>query len=300
MHRQIFRATADDPLLCTWTISGPVAFAPSCARRSMAPKRRAAGKRRAAAKPAGGRKSKRFKDCVDNTVEELICPITFELPVDPVTAEDGRVYERCAIEEWIARPGELKSPTLNTPMGPRLLPATQARNIIERMVRTGAISGPKAEAWSKKLAGEEEVKAVRAAAEGGDVEAMLALGKWYYAGYYGLAKDSKQAAGWFQRGDDLGHVTCTANLGVCYALGEGVEKDKVYAVHLYGMAAARGSERGCYNLAKNFAYGLNGLRKNARAATRWYRAMESATVRDDFDESRDKAAKWLREHAVDS
>ena len=32
-------------------------------------------------------------------------------------------------------------------MGPRLLPATQVRNIIERMVRTGAISGPKAEAW---------------------------------------------------------------------------------------------------------------------------------------------------------
>ena len=266
----------------------------------MAPKRRAAGKRRAAAKPAGGRKSKRFKDCVDNTVEELICPITFELPVDPVTAEDGRVYERCAIEEWIARPGELKSPTLNTPMGPRLLPATQARNIIERMVRTGAISGPKAEAWSKKLAGEEEVKEVRAMAEGGDAEAMSDLGQWYYYGRNGLAKDRKQAADWFQRGDDLGDVTCTAMLGACYDLDDGVEQDEVYAVHLYTAAAARGSEIGCCLLANYLAKGWSGLRKNPRAATRWYRAMESATVRDASDGARDVAAKWLREHAVDS
>ena len=267
----------------------------------MAPKRRAAGKRRAAAKPAGGRKSKRFKDCVDNTVEELICPITFELPVDPVTAEDGRVYERCAIEEWIARPGELKSPTLNTPMGPRLLPATQARNIIERMVRTGAISGPKAEAWSKKLAGEKEVKATRAKAEGGDAEAMLMLGGWYYDGKMGLAEDFEQAAGWYQRGHDLGHLTCTMELGHSYDNGEGVEQDKAYALHLYSIAADRGSQLGCYYLAKCFAKGWNGLRKNPREVTRWFRAMESATVRDLTDEKfRDEAAEWLRKHAVDS
>ena len=115
-----------------------------------------APKRRAATTPVTNEQIKRYKAAqgfVDDTAEELICPITTELPVDPVTAEDGRVYERRAIEDWIARPGELKSPTLNTPMGPRLYPATQVRNVIERMVRTGAISGPKAEAWSKKLAG---------------------------------------------------------------------------------------------------------------------------------------------------
>ena len=65
-------------------------------------------------------------------------------------------------------------------------------------------------------------------------------------------------------------------------------------------AAKGGSEAGCYNLADCFANGLNGLRENARAATRWYRAMESATVRDADDDARDNAAEWLREHAVES
>ena len=184
-----------------------------------------APKRRAASEPATEEQCKRYKEFVDDAVEELIRPITTELPVDPVMAEDGRVYERRAIEDWIARPGELKSPTANTPMGPRLFPAKQVRNVIERMVRTGAISGPKAEAWSKKLVEEEEVKAVRTAAEGGDAGAMRDLGRWYFLGDHGLAKDYKQAVSWFQRGDDLGHVTCTAGLGSCYSTGRGVEKN---------------------------------------------------------------------------
>jgi hypothetical protein len=34
-----------------------------------------------------------------DVADEYVCPITAELPIDPVTAEDGRCYERCAIEE---------------------------------------------------------------------------------------------------------------------------------------------------------------------------------------------------------
>ena len=32
--------------------------------------------------------------------EELLCAITHQLPFDPVTAMDGRLYERSAIEEF--------------------------------------------------------------------------------------------------------------------------------------------------------------------------------------------------------
>ena len=41
--------------------------------------------------------NKRYRQAIDEAVEEYVCPITAELPVDPVTAEDGRVYERHAI-----------------------------------------------------------------------------------------------------------------------------------------------------------------------------------------------------------
>ena len=141
---------------------------------------------------------------------------------------------------------------------------------------------------------------MRAEAEGGDGNAMFDLGEWYYYEEMGLAKDYKQAASWYQCGDDLGHASCTAQLGLCYARGDGVGKDEALAVHLYTAAAKSGSEVGCYYLANCFANGWNGLRKNARLATRWFRAMESATVREAGDDARDAAAEWLREHAVDS
>ena len=70
---------------------------------------------------------KRYRQAIDEAVEEYVCPITAELPIDPVTAEDGRFYERHAIEEWFSRQPEaqVKSPMTNELMGKRLLPAMQ-------------------------------------------------------------------------------------------------------------------------------------------------------------------------------
>ena len=61
-----------------------------------------AERKRKAAEPATEQASK-FKKTVDDSASEFLCPITQELPLDPVTAEDGRVYERGAIEEWLQR-----------------------------------------------------------------------------------------------------------------------------------------------------------------------------------------------------
>ena len=48
--------------------------------------------------------------------------------------------------------------------------------------------------------------------------------------------------------------------------------------------------------------GDNGLRRNAREATRWFRALERAAVADGEDTGaiRKQAAVWLREPAVES
>ena len=58
--------------------------------------------------------------------EELMCPITQELPRDPVTTEDGRVYRK-AMLGWIQQQEKkaeddetdlvLRSPVTNEPMG---------------------------------------------------------------------------------------------------------------------------------------------------------------------------------------
>ncbi len=39
----------------------------------------------------------------DDVLHEYRCPITQELPVDAVTAQDGHTYERAAIEDWLER-----------------------------------------------------------------------------------------------------------------------------------------------------------------------------------------------------
>jgi len=100
---------------------------------------------------------KKCRSAIDALADEFICPITQELPIDPVMAEDGRVYEWSAIESWLARAGQqARSPVTNEPMGPHLLPALQVRNNIKGMVQSGALSGSKADGWKARLAGEEE------------------------------------------------------------------------------------------------------------------------------------------------
>ena len=107
--------------------------------------------------------AKRCKNVMNSLADEYICPITQELPLEPVIAEDGKVYEKGAIEEWLRK--QKRSPITGLPMGTRLMPATQARNTIEQLVQSGAIEGKKAASWKKKLNGEKKLKQLREKAE---------------------------------------------------------------------------------------------------------------------------------------
>ena len=48
---------------------------------------------------------KRQKTAIDAIVKEYLCPLSLELPVEPVTAEDGRVYNRADIAKHIENVG---------------------------------------------------------------------------------------------------------------------------------------------------------------------------------------------------
>ena len=102
----------------------------------MAPKRKADD---ADALEAATRECQRIRSAISKVVDGLLCPIKHELPLDPVIAEDNFVYERSAIEEWLER--NEKSPHTNEPMGKRLFPALQVKNMIKAMVKSGALSG---------------------------------------------------------------------------------------------------------------------------------------------------------------
>eukprot|EP00900_Chrysochromulina_parva_P023911 jgi/Chrpa1/6153/Chrysochromulina_OHIO_Genome00016199-RA len=106
---------------------------------------------------------RRHKSAIEEAFAELVCPITFSLPFDPVIAKDGKVYERSAIEEWLKQQG--KSPLTNLPMGKKLLPAMHVKNMIRVMVASGTLTGDKADEWELRRKEEEQAAAEKVAAE---------------------------------------------------------------------------------------------------------------------------------------
>jgi len=242
--------------------------------------------------------NKRYRQAIDEAVEEYVCPITAELPIDPVTAEDGRCYERWAIEEWFARQpqAQVKSPVTNEPMGKRLLPAVQVRNSLKRLVESGAISGSKADAWKTAMAEEAEGAALRVKAEGGDAVAMSGLGFSYRDGKQGLKTDLAQSFMWFKRAADLKDVYGLTGCGAAYINGKGIERSDVRGCTMLSAAATLGSEHACGLLGRANAEGLWGFDKDPQEATRWYREMPKCACRDSVEEVREQAAAWLREH----
>ena len=73
------------------------------------------------------------------------------------------------------------------------------------------------------------VHVVRKAAEAGDTDAMVKLGRLYAEGR-GVAQDYGEAAKWFRKAAEQGHAGAQYNLGVCYANGQGVAQDTSEAV----------------------------------------------------------------------
>ena len=78
-------------------------------------------------------------------VENLQCPITSALFVRPVCAEDGRTYEKAAIERWLS--SKQRSPLTNEPMGKRLMDSMTTRALVESAVENGAVDDDAAVTW---------------------------------------------------------------------------------------------------------------------------------------------------------
>ena len=239
--------------------------------------------------------AKRVKTAMNSVADEYLCPITQELPIDPVMAEDSKIYERWAIEEWLGK--QQRSPSTGAAMGTRLFPATQVRNTIGHLVASGAIEGDKAVAWKKKLADEKEVKEVRAKAEEGNADAMYALAGAYKDGQHGLPTDKVQARAWYKRAAELQHVRSMASYGGFLLTGFGGESIPTLGLYYSTQAALGGSNVGEYFLGKAFAKGKYGLPRDAAQGKRWLSkvvegACEHKHLKSEFIE---KSKKLLQE-----
>ena len=254
-----------------------------------------AERKRKAVEPATEQASK-FKKTVDDSASEILCPITQELPLDPVIAEDGRVYERSAIEEWLEK--NEKSPHTNEPMGKRLLPALQVKNMIAALVKSGALSGDKCAAWTQKLEQEKEVEEMRRKAEAGDAGAMATLAEVYRDGVNGLKKDLVAGFGWSKRAADLDNPRGITLIGTAYLDGKGTAQNISTGLVKLGQAAALGSEHACYVLAWIYHGGECHVAKDPTQVRYWVAKMRRAAgnLKCHCDETfRATAASWAAE-----
>ena len=206
------------------------------------------------------KESKRVKTAMNSIADEWVCPISQELPIDPVMAEDGKIYERADIAKWLGE--HQRSPSTGAAMGTKLVSSPQVRNTLEHLVQSGVIDGDKAVAWKAKLEHEENVKELRAQANEGDADAMFELGFLYKAGGPGLVMDRTQARVWYERAAELGHVKGLACIGEHLLKGIGGASSPVLGLVYITRAAAAGSDVAAYILGKAFVTGKYGLPKN--------------------------------------
>ena len=199
-------------------------------------------------------------EAISTIATEFLCPVAHELPIAPVMAKDGVVYERAAIERWFkTKEGNPTSPSTGAVIGTELIPAPQIRNTIEALVKSGAIDGELATAWKQKLAEETLVKKTRAKAEGGDGEAMWFLGYWYDTGSNGLAEDMAQARAWYERSAAARNPKGMGSFALCLLNGWGGPEDNAFGLVNVAQAAELGSSLSAYSLGWAFFHGNYGL-----------------------------------------
>ena len=219
-------------------------------------------------------RDQKAQDTVYKISNEYSCPITKEFPADPVLAEDGKVYERQAIEQYIFETqwfGPLLSPTTNNSMGKTLLPVLEVKHSIEKLVKAGTLSGEKVDRWRRQTIFVDILKK----AEEGDIGAMFAIGRSYEKGLNSDGVNLNKAFCWYKRAADQGHITAAAKVGNFLFLGKGTGKDRILGMYYLTSAAKDGSDAAALSLGHIFNAGV----KDSKIARVWYKKVADKTCK---------------------
>ncbi|MBG10252.1 MAG: hypothetical protein CMD92_03710 [Gammaproteobacteria bacterium] len=253
---------------------------------------------------AESKNQKRKLQDSEDMLAEYLCPITQELPVDPVIAEDGQCYERSAIESWFNKNVPLrdfKSPVTNKTMGQHLVSARQTRSAIEQLVNKGIIVGEAATAWKEKRAEieglDEKWRASLNNARRGNALSMCEIGLNYRDGTNGFKKDESKAVEWMKMSAAEEHATAVANMAVFYFNGSGVKLDRGRGMFEMARAAKMGSEHAAAVAGFWFAEGAHfAAGKDDVEATRWFKLSRNCAFKDSVKSTRKIRDDWLRRH----
>jgi TPR repeat protein len=110
---------------------------------------------------------------------------------------------------------------------------------------------------------------IRARADKGDAKAQYELGRAFFSGTLGVAKDEAEAVKWFRKAAEQNVADAQFSLGVCYANGRGVTKDDAEAVKWFRKAAEQNLADAQYNLGVCYDSG-EGVAKDEVEAYKWW------------------------------
>jgi TPR repeat protein len=106
------------------------------------------------------------------------------------------------------------------------------------------------------------------AAEKGDVDSMILLGRKYLFGK-GVVKDKKEALRWFEKAAEKENPVAMCYLGMMYRDGRGVEKDDKKAFDLFQQAADKENVDAMNYLGNTYFRGI-GVEKDEKKAFEWF------------------------------
>ena len=139
-----------------------------------------------------------------------------------------------------------------------------------------------------------ELAALRVKATAGDVYAQVELGVAYALGE-GVPQDDAQAAALYRKAADQGDAGAQCNLGLMYANGEGVPQDYVEAVSWYRQAADQGDAFAQFNLGNAYYSGW-GVPQDYVEAHKWRNLAASRTSTENrkrYGDARDEVAEKM-------
>jgi U-box domain/Sel1 repeat len=219
-----------------------------------------------------------------SAADDLTCPITLELPWDPVTAMDGRIYERTAIEAHFGSNNGFQntrpSPVTNAHINTQLLPAPQIKSLIETLVENGGIGGDLASKWNEKVRQKKDREEMLKKAERGDADNMYGVGVMYEHGSHLVKKDIELALAWYKKAHEAGNVKKTALLGfhICnpdkgqsHSFNQTNQYPSVTGVMYTCLAADRGSNHAAFHLGMALLgpHQKYGLKLNETEGIQW-------------------------------
>lgn len=227
---------------------------------------------------------------INNTIldinHKLICPLSKELMVEPVIADDSCTYERFEIMKWIEN-NEYSPFDKNCKIKYKNLVVNKSvKNTIITLIKENKISSNIIAKWkirkkylsnkyntylSKKAIEEKNIKNIICCAINGITNSIDYLSDLYFNGIL-VKKNINQSLKWCFIGAEKNNVNSQCKLGLAYSDGIGnLKKNYSKAVYWYSKAAKQNNTDSMNSLGVLYYNGGYGITKDIQKSFEWFK-----------------------------